>query len=186
MIGIEQQLTNGHQGHTIHHTQAFSPTDEWIVYDTRRREDDIAGANPYGFTRRTGVCVDLVAPHQPIYMDARHIAHPYTAGALRGGTHAHSWSGDGQWISFTYNDYVLEQLSKTDSSVKDLRVIGVMAPFGKVSVLESDSGENHSGDFFSVIVTQVTETPEPDSDQIDRAFDECWTGRDGYQRLDGT
>ncbi|GAB3742479.1 DUF3748 domain-containing protein [Spirosoma lituiforme] len=239
MIGIEQQLTNGNQGHTIHHTQVFSPTDEWIVYDTRRQEDDIAGtasveminvrsqkirplykttnqtefgpgvgaatfspvsnrvlfmhglknatqANPYGFTRRTGVCIDLEAPHQPVYMDARHIAYPYTAGALRGGTHAHSWSGDGQWISFTYNDYVLEQLGKADTSVKDLRVIGVMAPFGEVSVHESDSGENHSGAFFSVIVTQVIETPLPASDQIDRAFDECWIGRDGYQKRDGT
>ena len=30
-----------------------------------------------------------------------------SAGALRGGTHLHLFSGDGRWVSFTYEDYLL-------------------------------------------------------------------------------
>ena len=43
----------------------------------------------------------------PIFIDARDVTAPFTPGALRGGTHAHAWSGDGKWISFTYQDAAL-------------------------------------------------------------------------------
>ncbi|PBD34340.1 hypothetical protein CK247_30830, partial [Klebsiella pneumoniae] len=32
---------------------------------------------------------------------------PYTPGALRGGSHVHVYSPNGQFVSFTYNDHVL-------------------------------------------------------------------------------
>src|SRR5690606_14832465 len=103
----------------------------------------------------------------PILMDARDVKPPFTEGALRGGTHAHLWSGDGKWISFTYNDYVMEQLAKTDMAIRDLRTVGIMVP-GKVDVAQDTTLENNSGAYFSVIVTDVTESPKPGSDQIDR------------------
>src|SRR5690606_9394331 len=101
-------------------------------------------------------------------------------------THAHGWSADGQWISFTYNDYPLEQLSQTNPAVKDLRVVGVMAPLKKVAVSDGGSLENNSGELFSVVVTKVTELPKPGSDEIDKAFDEGWIGTNGYLKPDGT
>src|SRR5690606_24508726 len=97
----------------------------------------------------------------------------------------HAWSGDGQWISFTYNDYVIEQLAKTDTTVRDLRTVGVMIP--KPRTVEPDSSlENNNGVCCSVVVTQVTANPQPGSNAIDKAFDECWIGSGGYRRPDGS
>src|SRR5690606_964702 len=151
----------------------FSPLDDRVLFIHGIRNADIN--RPYGVTRRTGVAVDIDRPGHPVFMDARDITPPFTRGALRGGTHAHSWSGDGQWISFTYNDYVMEQLAKTASGVRDLRTVGIMVP-GTVKVPFDGSLENNSGICFSVVVTDVTENPEPGSDAIDKAFDECWIG----------
>lgn len=113
-------------------------------------------------------------------MDSRDIQAPYTPGALRGGTHAHTWSGDGQWISFTYNDYVLEQLPKTDSSILDLRTVGVMVPQAVEVKTDTDSLENFSGKMFSVVAAEVVNNPRCGSDEIDKAFDETWIGKNGY------
>jgi len=234
----EIQLTHDAYGHFLNSTQAFSPDDQWIVYDTRNNDGGIGvtgaiemvnisgeapkllyktknqtkfgpgvgaatfspvaqrvlfihgirNANedqPYGMSRRTGVAVDIDKPGEPIFMDARNIKAPFTPGALRGGTHAYSWSGDGEWICFTYNDYPIEQLSKADSAYRDLRTIAVMAP-GKVTVITDSTEENNSGEKFSAVVAVVTETPRPGSDEIDKAFDEGWVGKKGYQKADGT
>lgn len=148
---------------------SFSPKENKVLFIHGIR--NATEKNPYGFTRRTGVAVDLKHPLQPIFMDARNVFSPFTPGALRGGTHAHSWSGDGKWISFTYNDFVIEQLSKTDNHVKDLRTIGIMVPDKKVTVPYHTSFENNDGEMFSVLVVNVTETPKPGTDEIDRAFD---------------
>src|SRR5690606_7166302 len=161
----------------------FSPTEDRVLFIHGIRNADVT--NPYSVTRRTGVAIDTDRPGHPIFMDARDITPPFTPGALRGGTHAHSWSGDGQWISFTYNDYVLEQLAKTDTSVQDLRMVGIMVP-KPVKVSSDSSLENNNGAYFSVVVTHVTENPAPGSDAIDKAFDECWIGNNGYRTLDGS
>jgi hypothetical protein len=70
----------------------------------------------------------------------------------------------------------MQQLEKKDSSVKDLRTVGVMIP-GPVHVAHDPSEENNSGEMFSVIVAKVTENPQPGSDEIDKAFDEGWIGK---------
>ena len=129
---------------------------------------------PYGMTRRTGVAIALQHPQLPIYMDARNVYAPFTPGALRGGTHSHSWHVSGEFISFTYNDFVLEQATQPDAD-KDLRVVGVMFP-KPVEVAIDAAGENNSGEMFSVIVSQVQNTATPGSDDIEKAFDECWLG----------
>jgi hypothetical protein len=177
--------------HTSHQTMygpgvgaaTFSPARNRVIFIHGVRNSN--ESNPYGFTRRTGVAIDIAKPFHPIFMDARDINSPFTAGALRGGTHAHNWSGDGKWISFTYNDYVIRQLEKQDSSVKDLRTVGVMVPGHPVQVPYDPSEENNSGEMFSVVVAKVTENPRRGSDEIDKAFDEGWVGRKGYQKSDG-
>ena len=161
----------------------FSPMVDRVLFIHGIRNAD--ESKPYGMTRRTGVAIDIERPQHPIFMDARDITPPFTTGALRGGTHAHSWSGDGEWVSFTYNDYVMEQLAKADSSVRDLRMVGVMVP-GQVGVVDDPALENNSGERFSVVVTSVVENPTPGSDEIDRAFDECWIGANGYIKSDGS
>lgn len=138
---------------------------------------------PYGFTRRFGAIVDDGHPGF-FHAEARVVREPLIAGALRGGTHAHSWSGDGQWISFTYNDFLMEVLEKQGEGVKDLRTIGVMAPVTSVTV-KSEDDENFSGAYFSVVAATVTENPPPGTDEISRAFDECWIGGSGYVKPDG-
>jgi hypothetical protein len=140
---------------------------------------------PYGITRRTGIAIDISKPFHPIFMDARDITPLFTPGALRGGTHAHNWSADGKWISFTYNDFIIQQLEKKDSAVKDLRTVGVMMPGHPVHVAYDPLEENNGGEMFSVVVAKVVENPHPGSDEIDKAFDEGWIGAKGYQKADG-
>jgi hypothetical protein len=162
---------------------AFSPVADRVIFIHGIRNAD--RQRPYSFSRRTGVAIDIQEPEKPIFMDARDIAAPFTPGALRGGTHAHSWSGDGQWLSFTYNDNILETLSLSKPEIQDLRTVGVMFP-GNVVVPSEADPENHSGNMFSVIVTEVTETPRPGSDEIEKAFDEGWIGKNGYLKPDGS
>lgn len=161
----------------------FSPVEPIVLFIHGIR--NAAKDRPYGFSRRTGVAIHVDRPFEPIFFDARNVFSPFTPGALRGGTHAHTWSGDGKWISCTYNDYIMEQLSKSDSSVKDLRTIVAMMP-GKVTVPEDKSMENNPGEKFSAVVARVTENPAPGTDEIDKAFDEGWIGSKGYQKEDGS
>jgi hypothetical protein len=160
----------------------FSPTANRVLFIHGIRNSN--KLKPYGFARRTGVAVDISRPNQPLFMDARNVLPPFTAGALRGGTHAHSWSGDGEWISFTYNDYIMEQLAKNDTAFSDLRTAGVMVR-GKVDVPEDRDMENNSGHCFATVVARVTDQPSIGSDEINKAFDECWIGYQGYQRASG-
>jgi hypothetical protein len=63
----------------------------------------------YGAYHRYGMLVDMHKPGRGCVMDARDLTAPLTPGALRGGTHVHVFSGDGQWISFTYEDALLAE-----------------------------------------------------------------------------
>ncbi len=161
----------------------FSPQQDSVLFIHGIR--DANKENPYSITRRTGVAIDIRHPQRPIYMDARDIDKPYTKGALRGGTHAHTWSGDGKWISFTYNDFVMAQRAKTDTSIRDLRTVGIMFP-QQVHVNNPDrSLENNSGAMFSTVVARVLENPKWGTDEIDKAFDETWIGKEGYLDTNG-
>ncbi|WP_460684521.1 DUF3748 domain-containing protein [Niabella aquatica] len=160
----------------------FSPDGKKVLFLSGITNAD--KEHPYAITRRSGIVVQVKQPMIPVHMDARDIRPPYTPGALRGGTHAHTWSGDGQWISFTYNDYVLQQAEKLYPDVKDLRTIGVMFP-RKVKVEDADGAENFSGEMFSILLATVVPDPAPGSDEISKAFDECWIGIDGYKKRDG-
>jgi hypothetical protein len=162
---------------------AWHPTRSKIIFIHGLLNSD--ESKPYGFTRRFGAILDDAVPFRIVPAEARTVAEPLVPGALRGGTHAHSWSGDGEWISFTYNDHLLEKLEQTaGSKVKDLRTIGVMSPARGVTV-RNGSNENFSGIYFSVVAAIVTETPAPGTDEIEKAFDECWVGTNGYLNSEG-
>ena len=142
--------------------------------------------NPYAQWRRTGVLVDFEKPNVPIFMDARDVTDPYTPGALRGGTHRHEWSGDGEWIGYTYNDAIMKELEDNTGEPWNLRTIGVSIKIHNVTVDADAKGENNNGEWFSAIVVKVLPFPKPGSDEISRAADDSWVGEKGYQKPDGT
>ncbi len=159
----------------------FHPKDNKVVFI-------LGPENPtadwqYGPTHRQGVVVDEANPGIAVALDARDLAPPFTPGALRGGSHVHVFSGDGQWVSFTYEDHILLQY-QTDGSEPNLRNVGISVPGEPVRVGKAHP-RNHDGSHFSVLATQTTAQPRPGSDEISRAFEESWVGVAGYRRADG-
>ncbi|MFM7458950.1 MAG: DUF3748 domain-containing protein [bacterium] len=186
---------------------AWNPVNDQIIFIHGLLNCD--KEKPYSFTRRFGAIIsgnhqagenaEIGVRQQCHHAEGRNIQEPLSKGALRGGTHAHTWSADGKWISFTYNDYVMECLEKTSSSErKDLRTIGVMTIVenihedreagenAEIGVRQQCPEENFRGRYFTVITAKVTENPQFGSDEIERAFDECWLGKNGYTKDDST
>ena len=122
----------------------------------------------YDFHHRQGV---IVQNGQATNLDAMDITAPYTPGALRGGSHVHVYSPNGQFVSFTYNDHVMHERDVT----LDLRNVGVAAPFGPVTP-KGNHPREYAGLFWSVLVSRTTPTPTPGSDEINRAYEEGWVG----------
>ncbi|HSI77524.1 MAG TPA: DUF3748 domain-containing protein [Lunatimonas sp.] len=142
---------------------------------------------PYAAHRRTGVILDERDPESPHFMDSRVIQAPFTPGALRGGTHRHQWSGDGDWIGYTYNDALMVGLEAKTGRKHDLRTIGISKRIGpKVNVKADTLGENIQGEWFSVLVVPVVPNPKPGTDEISRAYEDWWVGSHGYRKPDGT
>lgn len=132
----------------------------------------------YDFHHRRGV---LVEKGKATNLDAMDITPPFTPGALRGGSHVHVFSPDGEWLSFTYNDHVLHELDPK----LDLRNVGVALPFGPVNP-EIDHPREHAGSRWCALVSRTTPTPRPGSDEINRAYEEGWVGNNGYLKADGS
>ena len=130
----------------------------------------------YSFSHRQGVIVEWTKPGVAVNLDARDLIPPFTPGALRGGSHVHVWDAKGEWVSFTYNDALLES---------EIRDIGVSVP-GHFVQVPAENPRNHSSDFFTVIVSRTTANPRPGSDQIKRACEEAWVGTNGYVQTGGT
>ena len=138
----------------------------------------------YSAWHRRGVLLDVDGDRVDRNLDARDLVSPFTAGALRGGSHVHVFSGDGRWISFTYEDHVLASSNDSESQ-RNQRNVGVAVPsLGPVTTPNSHP-RNHSGVAFSVIVTETSDAPRRGSDQISRAYSDAWVGRQGYIRADG-
>ena len=124
----------------------------------------------YDFHHRRGVVSWQGETHN---LDAMDITPPYTPGALRGGSHVHVFSPSGEFVSFTYNDHVLHTLDPK----RDLRNVGVAAPYGPVTPAGNHPRE-YGGTHWSVLVSRTTPTPQPGSDEINRAYEEGWVGND--------
>jgi len=160
-----------------------SPIDDRVVFI--HGPEDPAPDWQYAAYHRRGVMVDCGTPGKAITLDACDLTEPLTPGALRGGTHVHVFSGDGQWVSFTYEDHLLARYEEeTAQHQVNLRGVGVSVPAGPVEP-PADHPRNHSGAFFSVLVSRLAANPAPGSDQISRAFSDAWVGTHGYVRPDG-
>lgn len=132
----------------------------------------------YDFHHRRGV---IVQNGRAQNLDACDITPPFTPGALRGGSHVHMFSPDGSRVSFTYNDHVMHERD----AKADLRNVGVAVPLRAV-IPEKQHPREYDGSYFCVLVSQTTVAPRPGSDEINRAYEEGWTGTRGYQRPDGS
>jgi hypothetical protein len=162
---------------------SYSPVDFSVVFI--HGLNNSTEKNPYQQWRRTGIMVDEKNPGQPIYMDARNVDSPFTVGALRGGTHRHEFSGDGNWIGFTYNDAIMHSLEEKTGEKHNLRTIGVSKRNNKVAIANLNNGENNSGEWYSAIVVKVTANPAPGSDEISNAAGDSWVGKIGYPLKSG-
>lgn len=144
----------------------------------------------YGPARRQGVVVRTSRPGVIEPLDGRDLVPPFTAGALRGGSHVHVFNPDGRLVSCTYEDAVLDGPPATGATdglprEKNLRGVGVSLCGEPVRVPKSHP-RNHEGTAFTVLVTRLTDEPTPGSDEISKAFEEAWIGTRGYLRPDGT
>ena len=143
---------------------SFHPFEDKVVFIHGLNNAD--ECKPYDITRRFGLCVDLHNPNIGIHLDARDMLTAYTVGSLRGGTHSHCWSQDGSMLSFTYNDALVDS---------DLRTVGVMIPIHEQIDVPAVAG-NNNGMMYSAILTEVVRNPSWGSNEISKAFDECWVG----------
>ncbi|WP_025764267.1 DUF3748 domain-containing protein [Dyadobacter tibetensis] len=160
---------------------SYSPKENAVVFI--HGLSDCSQENPYQQWRRTGAIVKDNHPDSPIWMDARDVTYPFTPGALRGGTHRHEWSGDGQWIGYTYNDAILQEIEAKTGIKRNLRTIGVSKNLASVEVDQAPG--NISGNWFSALVVRVVPEPTPGSDEISHAAGDSWVGFNGYTRNDG-
>lgn len=139
----------------------------------------------YSPTHRQGMIVDCSRPLQAIALEARNITPDFTPGALRGGTHVHTFNGDATLVASTYEDAVLEIFfGKNPGCERNLRGIAISLLGSPVTVPMTDP-RNHSGESFTVLATQLHDAPTAGSDQIERACEEGWIGVNGYLRSDG-
>ena len=162
---------------------SYHPTENKVIFI--HGLDLCSEKNPYQQWKRTGVIVEDNHPNVPIHMDARDVTPPFTAGALRGGTHRHEWSKDGKWVGYTYNDAILQALETTTGKTLNLRTVGVSTRLKPVLVDKSGEGENVSGEWYSVLVVRVVPDPVPGSDEVSNAASDSWVGTGSYLNKSG-
>lgn len=135
----------------------------------------------YDFHHRRGVIVDESEKNRVFNIDACSLTSPYQAGALRGGTHVHVFSPDGTRLSFTYNDHIMHELG----SEYDQRNVAVAVPLKAVNVAKKHPRE-YDGEYFCTVISQTVAHPQKGSDEINKAYEECWVGTQGYIKADGS
>ncbi|MBS6211235.1 MAG: DUF3748 domain-containing protein, partial [Proteus hauseri] len=135
----------------------------------------------YDFHHRRGVIVDESENNRAFNIDACSLTSPYQAGALRGGTHVHVFSPDGTRLSFTYNDHIMHELG----GEYDQRNVAVAVPLKAVNVAKKHPRE-YDGEYFCTVISQTVAHPQKGSDEINKAYEECWVGTQGYTKVDGS
>ena len=133
----------------------------------------------YAPHHRRGYVVDLKdsqekqISRQSSNLEARDLISPFTKGALRGGTHVHAFSPDGALVSMTYEDAILADNKDANVSKLNARNIAVTIYKDIVRIEKSRNDRNVSGGF-TVCVTETTPEPVWGSDEISRAYEDCW------------
>jgi hypothetical protein len=126
----------------------------------------------YSACHREGVIVDPAKPGVAVALEARDVVPPFTFGALRGGTHVHTWDSAGVRVSYTYEDHVLTH-GTAQYKEPNRRTVGISVPYSSVTVPITHF-RNRGSEFFSSIPVMTWARPKPGSDQIGRAFEDGW------------
>ncbi len=177
----------------LSHSTEHGPGVGAVVYHPREdRVLFIHGLNcchrpeyPYQAVRRFGAIVRCDGRGAIEHAESRSVRDPHRVGSLRGGTHAHSWSHDGEWISCTYNDACLADAQAKGIAVCDRRtVVAMRRSMNVVNVGPSDD-ENFGGGYLAAPVTDLVDHAHPGSDEIEQAVEECWVGLEGYRLPSG-
>ena len=132
------------------------------------------------FDTATFVPGKVVSQDDLISLDAMCYEPPFVPGALRGGSHVHTFDPRGQRVAYTYEDHVLASMDPANnaSAERNQRNVGVSSPGQPVKVARSHP-RNHSGSHFSTLVTHTLDHPQAGTDQIDRAYEDSWLGPEG-------
>lgn len=125
----------------------------------------------YSACHREGVIVDPAKPGVGVPLEARDVVAPFTRGALRGGTHVHTWDPTGSYVSFTYEDHVLTH-GTAEGKEPNRRTIGIAYP-DSFTVVPKSHVRNRDGQSSEVSV-QTFPNPKPGSDEIGRAIEDGW------------
>ncbi|NNJ24380.1 DUF3748 domain-containing protein [Alienimonas chondri] len=139
-------------GHALFLRGPENPTDDWA----------------YAAWHRFGMTVPIGGP--ATILDARDLSPPRTPGALRGGTHLHTFSLDGRRVASTYEDHLLA-VADDPEIPQNRRVVAVTWPIP--TGVPADHPRNHDGRF-TAVVTEVADEPRPGSDEIARAYSDAW------------
>jgi hypothetical protein len=144
------------------------PTKEWD-YAAHHRRGYVVDLNDSAQRETNGKQIS----RQSSNLEARDLISPFTKGALRGGTHVHAFSPDGALVSMTYEDAILADSKDENVSKRNARNIAVTIHEDIVKIDKSRNDRNVSGGF-TVCVTETTPEPKRGSDEISRAYEDCW------------
>jgi len=150
-----------------------SPVDDRYVFIHGDEEPDEGWR--YCAWHRRGAVGATGRPGFAQTLDARDIVAPYTAGALRGGTHLHTFNSDATAILSTYEDHVLA--TSADPLAQPNRRALAVTLLDHPVVVPRSHRRNHDGLGFTVCVTPLNDAPRPGSDEILMATGEAWVGR---------
>ncbi len=159
-----------------------SPVDDRFVFIHADEHPDPQWS--YCPWHRRGAVGRIMHPGRIETLDARDVVSPYTAGALRGGTHLHTFGADATAVLSTYEDHVLAT-SIDPLAAANRRGLAVTL-LDKVVHVPQSHPRNHAGIGFTVCVTQLTDEPMPGSDEIWMATGEAWIGRRREIAFQGT
>lgn len=152
-----------------------SPIDDRIVFI--HADESLDDDWQYCAWHRRGVVMELDRPNLAITLDARDIVAPFTPGALRGGTHLHTFNQDATAIVSTYEDHVLatscNELAQANRRGIAVHVLSVPVRVPKTHL------RNHDGISFTTLVSQLTDKPVAGSDEISMATGEAWLAGSG-------
>jgi hypothetical protein len=147
-----------------------SPVDDRIVFI--HADEPLSDDWQYCAWHRRGVIMRLSQPETASNLDARDVVPPFTPGALRGGTHLHTFNHNATAIVSTYEDHILATRDDNQAEA-NRRGIAVHVLSTPVTVPKTHQC-NHDGASFTTFVSQLTDHPIAGSDEISMATGEAW------------
>lgn len=152
-----------------------SPVDDRIVFI--HADETLDDDWQYCAWHRRGIVMHLNQPNTATNLDARDIVPPFTPGALRGGTHLHTFNHNATAIVSTYEDHILATANDKQAEA-NRRGIAVHVLSTPVTVPKTHL-RNHDGCSFTTFVSQLADKPIAGSDEISMATGEAWLAGTG-------